>query len=405
MAAAPPPTATGAPPPPLPPPPLLPGALPLDAQPPPLPTDPSALGLQLLATHVTTWSPDGVGGRAGRPLRVAMNLALDGAIVPTLDGAARTDYTRVIVFDNFLDDATRRELLDFLTAPGWAGPEPPGAQWERATCDAAPDAGGGGGDHALEAAPAGGASGARDQPPPAPSGRGRVDGGAEGGAGWSRHGEVQRQRRTWGLRDSALRRFAASALPAKLEVQSRLCKLYPEAWIAHMPSTEIQWVAGGEETGAGECEGPPVDAAGGAAAGAEASGAAARAAVGQPVAAAAGGAGVAGNALEAGRGARTSKRPRLEARVVPANDHAQPDGGGGASSSAGDSDSTSGRGSDDQGGEDGEGWEEEVGGGPLAVHCAQFVANAAVAGDCFSWHVDADPATFPDSPWVERAGR
>lgn len=37
--------------------------------------------------------------------------------------------------------------------------------------------------------------------------------------------------------------------------------------------------------------------------------------------------------------------------------------------------------------------------------CQQFVANAAVAGDQFVWHVDADPADVPqDSPWVQQYG-
>ena len=33
------------------------------------------------------------------------------------------------------------------------------------------------------------------------------------------------------------------------------------------------------------------------------------------------------------------------------------------------------------------------------VRCAAFVGNAAVAGDAYAYHVDADPAAFPDSPW------
>ncbi len=40
----------------------------------------------------------------------------------------------------------------------------------------------------------------------------------------------------------------------------------------------------------------------------------------------------------------------------------------------------------------------QVGGAP-AVRCAAFVGNAAAAGDAFAYHVDADPAAFPDSPW------
>lgn len=37
--------------------------------------------------------------------------------------------------------------------------------------------------------------------------------------------------------------------------------------------------------------------------------------------------------------------------------------------------------------------------------CQQFVANAAVAGDQFVWHVDADPADVPHtSRWVSEYG-
>lgn len=39
-----------------------------------------------------------------------------------------------------------------------------------------------------------------------------------------------------------------------------------------------------------------------------------------------------------------------------------------------------------------------------AVDCDQFVANAAVAGDTFAWHIDADPAGFPRSPWTDAFG-
>ena len=39
-----------------------------------------------------------------------------------------------------------------------------------------------------------------------------------------------------------------------------------------------------------------------------------------------------------------------------------------------------------------------------AVFCAQFVGNAAVAGDQYSYHVDADPADLPPSPWVDAFG-
>lgn len=40
-----------------------------------------------------------------------------------------------------------------------------------------------------------------------------------------------------------------------------------------------------------------------------------------------------------------------------------------------------------------------------AVDCDQFVANAAVAGDTFAWHIDADPAgaSFNHNPSAYRA--
>ena len=33
-----------------------------------------------------------------------------------------------------------------------------------------------------------------------------------------------------------------------------------------------------------------------------------------------------------------------------------------------------------------------------AVDCNQFVANAAVYGDCFQWHLDADPSGAAQDP-------
>lgn len=39
------------------------------------------------------------------------------------------------------------------------------------------------------------------------------------------------------------------------------------------------------------------------------------------------------------------------------------------------------------------------------VDCDRFVGNAAVHGDEYSWHVDADPSAFADaSPWVSQFG-
>ena len=39
-----------------------------------------------------------------------------------------------------------------------------------------------------------------------------------------------------------------------------------------------------------------------------------------------------------------------------------------------------------------------------AYSCTPFVANAAVHGNCFQWHVDADPSSFGPGPWLGRYG-
>ena len=36
--------------------------------------------------------------------------------------------------------------------------------------------------------------------------------------------------------------------------------------------------------------------------------------------------------------------------------------------------------------------------------CCPILANAAVAGDAFQWHVDADPAALPESVWTDTFG-
>ena len=41
------------------------------------------------------------------------------------------------------------------------------------------------------------------------------------------------------------------------------------------------------------------------------------------------------------------------------------------------------------------------GGGGDTADCDEFVANAAVAGDAFAWHIDADPVGLGPSPWTD----
>lgn len=67
------------------------------------------IDLAPIATHPTDW-------RLASP--PTLNIALDGCIVPCGDGA-RVDYAHVVVLDDFIDEPIRKQLMDFLTAPGW----------------------------------------------------------------------------------------------------------------------------------------------------------------------------------------------------------------------------------------------------------------------------------------------
>ena len=122
---------------------------------------------------------------------------------------------------------------------------------------------------------------------------------------------------SWGLRPEVLRHLGASPSEAMREVHARLCRLYPEYTIAHMPRVDaanFPHAAHGGDAGAGAANG---------------------------------------------------------------------DGDGGVSV-----------------GESGVG----NGGGAPSYACTDFVANAPVSGESFSWHVDADPSSFPPGRWLSRYG-
>ena len=72
--------------------------------------------------------------------------------------------------------------------------------------------------------------------------------------------------------------------------------------------------------------------------------------------------------------------------------HMPPIGSGGDSSGS----ASATAGSDDEAGT------LDNGTGPSRYHCTSFVANAAVYGNCFQWHVDADPSSFPLGEWTSR---
>jgi hypothetical protein len=242
-------------------------------------------------------------------LKVTLNVALDGCIVPTQSGAARVDYSHLVVLDNFLDEPTRQQLLDYITEPGWTSSssdnskhaQPPDTKWEQATCDSAD---------------------AASKP----------------------------RARTWGLTAAVLRRFAAEDVPAKLEVQSRLCALYPDAVIAHMPSEHIQAGLVVEQ----QHDHHPEQQ--------------------QQV--------TSRQQLEQRQESEQQQQPQdsqLDQQQQQPDfqlDHKQQTPQTSANPAA-----------------------------PIAADCSCFLANAAVHGDCYSWHVDADPSTFPcPSPWTDTFG-
>ncbi|GMH32424.1 hypothetical protein BSKO_00258 [Bryopsis sp. KO-2023] len=125
------------------------------------------------------WSPSDV--------KVTMNVCLEGAVVPTNNDEVRFSFGHLVVLDDFIPDSTRQGLLDLITEKDWkATQNPPLAKWEKETCDQ---------------------------------------------AGFPK---------TWGLKDECLAELAQGDHSALREIHARICKLYPEADIAHMPSESIQ---------------------------------------------------------------------------------------------------------------------------------------------------------------------
>lgn len=174
------------------------------------------------------------------------------------------------------------------------------------------------------------------------------------------------------------------------EIHSRLALLYPEADIAHMPAEHMQAHAAclPDKPGTGAAQDQSAQAAGPSQAARPAQGhlrqESASTAAGQPSGEGAVGLIQHDNAVVEGahalEGALNSRAPG----------HAE-----GSSASA-----QNGQGANGE--ERLEGTNAEPGGEDSrepeqATFCAPLVGNAAVAGDQYSWHVDADPATLPDS--------
>ena len=129
--------------------------------------------------------------------------------------------------------------------------------------------------------------------------------------------------------EEALRELATAKLAAMREVHTRLARLYPEYAIAHMPSSAIQQQQDHRE---GCSQAPDADAA--------------------------------GHDAQAAASAAHDGVARQHGHSV--DEAASP--------------------------EDAQALSRQTSGEPAAADCDQFVGNAAVYGDCFRWHIDADPA-------------
>lgn len=253
------------------------------------------LSLKEISTHESDWDP--------ALLQVTLNARLDARLVPH-GSAMRLDYGHVVVLDNFIGEPERQSLIDTLTQPGWDHSQgPPSSSWERETADG------------------------------------------------------QGLPKTWGLKDSVLENLAKGELPAMQEVHTRLAKLYPDYFIAHMPSHLIQ--SSQQAASDIEVQSPQLNRS--------------NAVHGQHT--------ILGDGTDSGDSqAQSSSSCHMdqedltaasEAAVAPtAEQHADSTGSNQAAS----------------------------------VDCNQFVGNAAVYGDCYTWHIDADPAAFPSSPWVDAFG-
>ena len=165
-------------------------------------------------------------------------------------------------------------------------------------------------------------------------------------------------------KDERLRAFASCTLAAKLEVQSRLCKLYPDAIISHQPSDAMQpWRDSSHDE-------RPLQ---------------------QPIQREEGSVHQPGERplQQPSREEGCALQPPEERRRVEAEDDEE------AAATAligGDAESVAGM---------------SVGGSeaPPRVDAHQVLANAAVPGDAFQWHVDADPSDLMESAWTQEHGR
>lgn len=161
--------------------------------------------------------------------------------------------------------------------------------------------------------------------------------------------------KTWGLKDSVLQQLAMGDMPAMQEVHTRLTKLYPDFTITHMPSDMIQHhstEADGNDACGSPCHSganPSFDIA------------------------------LGHNDMAHPQTDNMQRSSQQELQTGKSHKQLQPESGSGSEL-------------------------DETQHQNASVDCNQFVGNAAVYGDCYTWHIDADPSAFPESPWVDTFG-
>ncbi|KAL4444049.1 hypothetical protein ABPG75_011786 [Micractinium tetrahymenae] len=311
------------------------------------PAAPHPIPFALLNTGAgTSWDPASA--------NVTLNVRLDGCICPSEASpeGARISYSHAVVLDEFIPDSVRHQLLQFLLhgddstgsqANGAVGSAPTEHHHQQQQPDQQQH------QEQQQTGQQGGPEGPRQQPLPA--------------ARWERRTtDMAGAAPTWGVRQHVLRELASGRLPVMQEVHARLARLYPECDIAHLPSEAIQLAPGEAQAAAAQPhqqqqqQQQPDEQR--------------QQQPGQ-------GPGQEQQQQQRGQGPGPEQQQQQD---DPAVDAARPSkrsrtaDGGGTSSGAG--------------------------GASSSVDCACFVANAAVAGDTFRYHVDADPTSFPDgSPW------
>ncbi len=163
---------------------------------------------------------------------------------------------------------------------------------------------------------------------------------------------------TWGLMPPMLDVLASGQLPAVLEVQTRLCRLYPEYIIAHMPTDAI--------------ESPPSDAESPCKPHCEAAHSPSR---------------HSSSTHDSGMTTTVSEMPSRQVSDGRCNGDLTADVASALGEAAEEADAHA----------------EKP---HMQGHCSSFLGNAAVHGDTFQWHVDADPSDFPQpSPWTDVYGQ